>query len=81
MAATIVIGPLVVALGITWAISWPNVAVVPLMIVFLVAGAVLPIVLYPMSYTIWQALDLVMRPPEPDHFDLDHLEKVDRSSD
>jgi uncharacterized protein (DUF983 family) len=81
IAAVIVIGPLVVALGGVLAISWPKVAVAPLMLAFLVAGTVLPVVLYPLSYTIWQALDLVMRPPEPDHFDLDHLDPIDPVDD
>ena len=28
----------------------------------------LPIVVYPVSYTVWQAVDLAMRPPEPKDF-------------
>ncbi len=74
MAAVIVLGPLIVALGIVLAITWPHVRVLPTMVVLLGAGLVLPIVLYPMSYTIWQAVDLMMRPVEPEHFDLAHLD-------
>jgi hypothetical protein len=87
MAAVIVMGPLVAALGVVLAFTWPTVAVAPMLVVFLLAGLILPIVLYPMSYTIWQALDLVMRPPEPEHFDLNHLDSrdvdgyLDRSQD
>lgn len=73
MAAVIVLGPLVVALGTVLAITWPEVRVAPMLIVLLIAGVVLPLVLYPMSYTMWQAVDLLMRPVEPEHFDLDHL--------
>lgn len=62
MAAIIVMGPLVVALAVVLAITWPEVPVVPLLAVFLPAGLVLPIVLYPVSYTMWQAVDIVMRP-------------------
>ena len=68
MAAIIVMGPLVVALGVVMAFTWPEVHVVPLLVVFLTGAAVLPVVLYPVSYTMWQSLDLVMRPPEPQHF-------------
>lgn len=74
MAAIIAVGPLVLALGAFLAITWPEVRVVPTMSVFLVAGVVLPIWLYPMSYTMWQGVDLLMRPVEPEHFDLDHLD-------
>jgi hypothetical protein len=77
MAAIIAVGPLVLALGAFLAITWPEVRVLPTMAVFLVAGLVLPIVLYPMSYTMWQAVDLMMRPVEPQHFDLDHLDLLD----
>lgn len=65
MAAIIVMGPLVVLLGLVLALTWPDVAVVPLMAVFVPAAVVLPIVLYPVSYTMWQAVDLRMRPPTP----------------
>ena len=29
------------------------------------AAIVLPVLVYPVSYTTWQAVDLAMRPPEP----------------
>ena len=35
------------------------------MLVLGVGAIVLPIVVYPMSYTIWQAVDLAMHPPDP----------------
>lgn len=73
MAAVIVLGPLIVALTVVLAITWPEVAVVPLMVVFLGGGVVLPILLYPVSYTMWQAVDLMMRPVDVDDFDLEHL--------
>lgn len=69
MAAVIVLGPLVLALGVVLAITWPEVEVVPMMVAFITAGVVLPIVLYPISYTMWQAVDLVMRPAGPSDFD------------
>lgn len=74
MAAVIVLGPLLVALAVVLAFTWPEVRVLPTTLVFLGAGVVLPVVLYPMSYTMWQAVDLMMRPVEPEHFDLGHLD-------
>ncbi|MFT6292706.1 MAG: hypothetical protein ACJAR2_003323 [Ilumatobacter sp.] len=75
MAAVIAVGPIVIALGIALAIMWPDIAVLPLMVVFLPVGLILPIVMYPMSYTTWQAVDLLMRPAEPEHFDVSHLDE------
>lgn len=68
MAAIIVMGPLMMLLGIVVAVTWPEIAVAPLMAVLIVGGAILPIVLYPVSYTMWQAVDLLMRPVEEKDF-------------
>jgi hypothetical protein len=35
-----------------------------IVVALVVAATVVPVVLYPVSYTLWQALDLAMRPPE-----------------
>ena len=53
------------ALAIGVVATWPDVAVVPLLLILGVGAIVLPIVVYPVSYTVWQAVDLAMRPPEP----------------
>lgn len=68
VAAIICMGPLVVALGIVLAIAWPTVQVVPLLVVFLVCALILPVLLHPSSYTMWQAIDLLMRPAQPSDF-------------
>ena len=53
-------------LGVLFAVgfflSYPTVAVVPMLIVGGIVVAVLPVVFYPMSYTVWAAIDLSMRP-------------------
>ena len=51
-------------------VTWPEVAVVPMFVVLGVGAVVLPIVLYPVSYTLWQALDIAMRPVTVDDFEL-----------
>lgn len=73
IAAVITLGPLVVALGVTVAIMWPSVAVVPLLGALGVSALVLPIITYPLSYTIWQSLDLLMRPVAIDDFDAQRI--------
>ena len=70
MAAIIVLGPLILGLGVMAALTWPDIAVVPMLVVLGAAAVILPVVLYPVSYTMWQALDIAMRPVTADDFDL-----------
>jgi len=68
-AAIISMGPLVVLLGIMVAVTWPDVNAVPMFVVLGTGAIVLPILLYPSSYTVWQAVDILLRPPGPDDFE------------
>jgi uncharacterized protein (DUF983 family) len=68
-AAIICMGPLVALLGIVIAFTWPEVHMVPLFVVFGVGAVLLPILLYPSSYTTWQGVDILMRPPKPEDFE------------
>lgn len=77
-AAIICMGPLVVLLGIVIAFTWPELNVVSLFVVLGVGAIVLPILLYPSSYTMWQGVDILMRPPQPEDFD--ELDDADVSS-
>ena len=79
IAAVISLGPLIVLLGVLLAITWPEVAVVPMLAVLIPLAIVLPIVLYPVSYTTWQALDIAMRPVEVDDFVI--VEQLDEQAD
>ena len=79
MAAILTLGPLIVALTVTLAITWPAVPAVPMIVALAPAAIVLPIVLYPVSYTAWQALDIAMRPVTVDDFEL--IEPVDVPGD
>ena len=45
--------------------SYPDIAVVPMIVVGLAIAIGWPILFYPMSYTLWAAVDLLMRPLEP----------------
>jgi uncharacterized protein (DUF983 family) len=65
MAISLIVcfGALVVGVGIGVAVTAPDVAVVPLLLILAVCAVVMPIVVYPLSYTLWQAVDLAMHPP------------------
>ena len=63
--AILTLSALVAAGGISIVLTYPEVAVRPLVIVLGIAAVVLPVVLYPFSYTLWFAIELVMEPPSP----------------
>jgi uncharacterized protein (DUF983 family) len=46
-------------------ISYPELEVVPTLVVVLTVALVVPVVIYPFTHTIWAAADLTMRPVEP----------------
>jgi uncharacterized protein (DUF983 family) len=57
----LILGTLAVLLGLTA----PDVPVVPVMVATAAIGLIGPALLYPVGYTLWQAIDLWMRPPTP----------------
>ncbi len=61
----VVFGTLIVGLIVAVAVTVPDIPVVPLIVALGAVAIVLPIVIYPVSYTLWQAVDLAMHPPDP----------------
>ena len=57
-------------LGGMVAITWPDVEVVPMFIALGVLAVALPLLLYGSAYVMWQAIDIMMRPPTPDDFEI-----------
>jgi uncharacterized protein (DUF983 family) len=60
MIATFLLLGLLFAVG--FFLSYPSVAVAPMLIIGGIVVAILPVAFYPLSYTVWAAIDLVMRP-------------------
>lgn len=54
---------LVVAGGVSVVLTYPSVAAGDLLVVLGVVALVLPVVLYPFSFTLWFAVELLMDPP------------------
>lgn len=54
-----------VSLGVLLGVTAPDVPVIPVMVATGVVGLLGPALLYPVGYTLWQAIDLWMRPPTP----------------
>ena len=62
----VVFGTLIVGLIVGVVATSPDIAVVPLIAILGATAVILPIVIYPISYTLWQAVDLTMHPPDAD---------------
>jgi uncharacterized protein (DUF983 family) len=55
---------LTVVMTTAFIVTLPDTPVLPLVLVCGAIAIVLPIVLYPFTYTVWLVLDLVARPPD-----------------
>ncbi len=66
--AIVSLGLLVVGMVIGILVTWPDIAVLPLLLILGAVAIVVPLAVYPVTYTVWQAVDLAMRPPEPGDF-------------
>ena len=61
---------------------WPDLKVIPMLLPALIVGFVSPILLYPISQTLWTAIDLIIRKEnkhsatEGKHDDGDHTKKA-----
>lgn len=65
ISAIVCIGALIVGLTIGAVATSPDIPVLPMILILGAAAVILPIAVYPFSYTVWQAVDLAMRPPDP----------------
>jgi uncharacterized protein (DUF983 family) len=59
-------GVLLITLFVGVFTTYPDVPAVPLLLIALGVAGLVPFVFYPFSKTIWLAIDLLMRPLEPD---------------
>lgn len=58
-------GVMLAVMGMGVFLTYPNIAVVPLLAVIGSLAVVLPIVMYPLSYAMWLGVDIFMRDLEP----------------
>jgi ABC-type spermidine/putrescine transport system permease subunit II len=68
VTSIVTLGTVVVGVAAGLILTAPNFAVMQIMVGLVVVAVVMPIVVYPISYTLWQACDLAMRPPQPGEF-------------
>jgi len=65
IAALLTGGALVVVLIVGFVTTYPDIAVVPLLIIGGAVAIIVPIVTYPFTQTLWSAIDIAVHPPEP----------------
>jgi uncharacterized protein (DUF983 family) len=65
MNIIVTFGCLAVVLVVGLVMTYPDVAVVPLVALSIAVAVVVPLAFYPLSYTLWAAVELKMRPLEP----------------
>jgi uncharacterized protein (DUF983 family) len=65
MNTAVTFGLLALTLLLGSILTYPDIAVVPILGIGLAITLVVPVLFYPFSYTLWAAVDLAMRPLEP----------------
>src|SRR5687768_5836540 len=60
----ITFGALTVFMVIGFVLTVPDVPVLPFVLGLMAVGLLMPIIIYPFTYTIWLAIDLTMHPPD-----------------
>ncbi len=61
---------LALAIGIGFTVTYPDPPIVTLLVICLTIAALFPVAFYPIAKSLWAAIDLAMRPPDP-HDDID----------
>lgn len=79
MNMIVVFTALVGVIAVGFAVTYPDPPVAVLLGVTVAVAVVLPITFFPISKSLWSAIDLAMRPPEPrDDIDPRHLPPTGR---
>jgi hypothetical protein len=64
VTSILTLGVIVVGVAAGLILTAPDFAVIEIIVGLVVVAVLMPILVYPSSYTLWQACDLVMRPPQ-----------------
>jgi uncharacterized protein (DUF983 family) len=65
MNTIVTFGALTIAMVIGFVRTSPDIPVLPFVLALAAVAVVVPIVIYPFTYTMWLAFDLAVHPPEP----------------
>jgi hypothetical protein len=64
MNTVVTFGALTLAMLVGFIITVPDVPVLPFVLALMAVAVVVPVVIYPFTYTMWFAFDLAVHPPE-----------------
>ena len=59
-------GALTVAMAVGFVATVPDIPVLPFVAILAAVAVVIPVVIYPFTFTMWLAFDLAVHPPEAD---------------
>lgn len=57
-------GVLTIAMAVGFVVTAPNIPVLPLVVSLFAVALVVPVLIYPFTYTVWLAFDLAVHPPD-----------------
>lgn len=58
-------GTLLAAIAVGFAVTYPDPPVATLLVVAVSVAVAVPVLFFPVSKSLWSAIDMAMRPPEP----------------
>ena len=58
-------GAILAVLVVGMIVTYPDIAVVPIVVACIVVAVLVPLLVYPFTSTIWAAIDLAMHPLQP----------------
>ena len=64
MNTVVTFGALTIAMTVGFVLTSPDIPVLPFVLALAVVAVVVPVVIYPFTYTMWLAFDLAVHPPE-----------------
>ena len=64
MNTIVTFGTLTIAMVVGFVLTAPDVPVLPFVLILAAIAILMPIVIYPFTYTMWLAFDLAVHPPE-----------------
>jgi hypothetical protein len=66
-------GALAIVLVTALVVSYPEIQVVPVLSAAIATAVLVPLIFWPLSQTLWTAIDIMMRPVTPDELDPRYL--------
>ena len=73
MNTIVTFGTLLVVMVVGFVLTYPDIAVVPVLVAAVATAVFVPLLAWPYSQTLWTAVDIMMRPVTPEELDPRYL--------